>query len=304
MLRPTQQNQAATTLRRSHRSAKRLRDAAAPDTIEKLTAELERYKQRLESSQREFQRVAMTDPLTGCHNRRFFDQIIDREVQRHARYNIPLTLVFVDVDRFQSINDDMGHAMGDRLVQHVASLLQRYVRGSDYVFRWGGDEFVALMSCTEREGGSQEREAQGRVRFVRARVGPSTRPRTQCRVRRTRPRRWEYRSATRGSRCAHVCRQAPSTSATRPSPRDGNRPRNGCDRLTPHAALAGHRPQLRARTAGPRPRRVLKTDVARFSGRGAQLARRDEGAGRRPPRPAGGDRGSNNARWDAPPENP
>ena len=91
MLRPTQQNQAATTLRRSHRSAKRLRDAAAPDTIEKLTAELERYKQRLESSQREFQRVAMTDPLTGCHNRRFFDQIIDREVQRHARYNIPLT---------------------------------------------------------------------------------------------------------------------------------------------------------------------------------------------------------------------
>ena len=155
MLRPTQQNQAATTLRRSHRSAKRLRDAAAPDTIEKLTAELERYKQRLESSQREFQRVAMTDPLTGCHNRRFFDQIIDREVQRHARYNIPLTLVFVDVDRFQSINDDMGHAMGDRLVQHVASLLQRYVRGSDYVFRWGGDEFVALMSCTEREAGAK-----------------------------------------------------------------------------------------------------------------------------------------------------
>lgn len=99
--------------------------------------------------------VAMTDPLTGCHNRRFFDQIIDREVQRHVRYNIPLTLLFVDVDRFKSVNDDMGHAMGDRLVQHVAGLLQRHVRGSDYVFRWGGDEFVALMSCTEREAGSK-----------------------------------------------------------------------------------------------------------------------------------------------------
>ena len=97
----------------------------------------------------------MTDPLTGCHNRRFFDQIIDREVQRHVRYNIPLTLLFVDVDRFKSVNDDMGHAMGDRLVQHVAGLLQRHVRGSDYVFRWGGDEFVALMSCTEREAGSK-----------------------------------------------------------------------------------------------------------------------------------------------------
>ena len=155
MLRPTQQNQAATTLRRSHRGARRLRDAAAPDTIEKLTAELERYKRRLESSQREFQRVAMTDPLTGCHNRRFFDQIIDREVQRHVRYNIPLTLLFVDVDRFKSVNDDMGHAMGDRLVQHVAGLLQRHVRGSDYVFRWGGDEFVALMSYTERKARSK-----------------------------------------------------------------------------------------------------------------------------------------------------
>ena len=107
MLRPTQQNQVATT----------------SDTIAKLTAEMDGYKQRLESSQREFQRVAMTDPLTGCHNRRFLDQIIDREVQRHTRYNILLTLIFVDVDRFKSVNDDMGHTMGDRLVQHVAGLL-------------------------------------------------------------------------------------------------------------------------------------------------------------------------------------
>ncbi len=155
MLRPTQQKRVATAARRSHRSARPPRDSSSPDTIEKLTAELERYKRRLESSQREFQRVAMTDPLTGCHNRRFLDQIIDREVQRHARYNIPLTLVFVDVDRFKSVNDDMGHAMGDRLVQHVVSLLQRHVRGSDYVFRWGGDEFVALMSCTERDAASK-----------------------------------------------------------------------------------------------------------------------------------------------------
>ncbi len=155
MLRPTQQKRVATASRRSHRSARPPRDSSSPDTIEKLTAELERYKRRLESSQCEFQRVAMTDPLTGCHNRRFFDQFLDREVQRHARYNIPLTLVFVDVDRFKSVNDDMGHAMGDRLVQHVVSLLQRHVRGSDYVFRWGGDEFVALMSCTERDAASK-----------------------------------------------------------------------------------------------------------------------------------------------------
>ena len=93
----------------------------------------------------------MTDPMTGCHNRRFFDEMITHEVQRHRRYGIPLTLIFIDVDRFKTVNDCLGHAMGDRLIQHLARLLQRVIRGSDYVFRWGGDEFLALMSCTERD---------------------------------------------------------------------------------------------------------------------------------------------------------
>jgi diguanylate cyclase (GGDEF)-like protein len=89
--------------------------------------------------------------LTGCRNRRFFDQIIGREVQRHRRYELPLSLVFVDVDRFKTINDTLGHDTGDRVLQRVAAFLTRNVREADYVFRWGGDEFLVLMSCREPE---------------------------------------------------------------------------------------------------------------------------------------------------------
>jgi diguanylate cyclase (GGDEF)-like protein len=104
--------------------------------------------------------MVTTDPLTGCRNRRFFDQVINREVQRHRRYRIPLSMVFVDVDRFKVINDTLGHEAGDRVLQQVAGFLVRNVREADYVFRWGGDEFLVLISCTEREALSKARELQ------------------------------------------------------------------------------------------------------------------------------------------------
>ena len=127
------------------------RDPISPDALTKLAADLQLANRRLEAAQRQLHQLATTDPLTGCHNRRFFDEIIAHEVQRHHRYGIPLTLVFIDVDRFKSVNDNLGHPMGDRLMQHLALLLKRHVRCADYVFRWGGDEFVVLMSCCERE---------------------------------------------------------------------------------------------------------------------------------------------------------
>ena len=90
-------------------------------------------------------RLAVTDPLTGCYNRRFFDEIIERELGRHRRYALPISLLFVDVDQFKAVNDSLGHAGGDRVLQSVARFLQRRVRRSDYLFRWGGDEFLILI---------------------------------------------------------------------------------------------------------------------------------------------------------------
>ena len=79
--------------------------------------------------------LAVTDSLTGCYNRRFFDDVVDREMAAHRRYGDPLSLLFIDVDHFKAVNDSLGHEAGDRVLQSVASLLKRYVRRSDYFFR-------------------------------------------------------------------------------------------------------------------------------------------------------------------------
>ena len=119
--------------------------------FEDMTYELRVTNTRLAAAQNELRQMVTTDALTGCRNRRYFDDVIGREVQRHRRYHIPLSLVFVDIDRFKTINDTLGHDEGDRVLQRVAVFLLRNVREVDYVFRWGGDEFLILMSCRESE---------------------------------------------------------------------------------------------------------------------------------------------------------
>ena len=120
-------------------------------TFEDMTYELRVTNRELKTAQGELRDLVTTDPLTGCRNRRFFHEVIGREVERHKRYNIPLSMLFVDINRFKAINDTLGHETGDRVLQQVAAFLMSKVRGADYVFRWGGDEFLILMSCREDE---------------------------------------------------------------------------------------------------------------------------------------------------------
>jgi len=119
--------------------------------FEDMTYELQQTNHRLETAQNELRQLVITDPLTGTRNRRFFEEIIPRELQRHRRYRTPLSLVFIDVDRFKAINDTLGHETGDRVLKDVAMFLVRNIREADYVFRWGGDEFLVLISCNEQE---------------------------------------------------------------------------------------------------------------------------------------------------------
>ncbi|HEX4347701.1 MAG TPA: GGDEF domain-containing protein [Vicinamibacterales bacterium] len=119
--------------------------------FEDMTLELRIANRRLESAREELQQAAITDPLTGCHNRRFLEEVTDRELKRHARFSLPLSLLFIDVDCFKAVNDTLGHDAGDRVLQFVAKFLKRNIREADYVFRYGGDEFLVLITCKGEE---------------------------------------------------------------------------------------------------------------------------------------------------------
>jgi diguanylate cyclase (GGDEF)-like protein len=119
--------------------------------FEDMTDELLLANRRLAGANEEVSRLAITDAQTGCHNRRFFDEVERRELERHRRYGTPLTVVFIDVNHFKRLNDTLGHDRGDAVLWMIGDLLRAHVRQSDYAIRWGGDEFLLLLSCVEEE---------------------------------------------------------------------------------------------------------------------------------------------------------
>ncbi|MEA2108151.1 MAG: sensor domain-containing diguanylate cyclase [Pseudomonadota bacterium] len=106
-------------------------------------------------------RVALTDPLTGIFNRRFFDRRIADEVSRTHRYGQPLTCLFFDLDHFKNINDQLGHQTGDQVLQKIAGIINSHLRRSDIFARYGGEEFVVLLPHTTCSAG---REIAERIR--------------------------------------------------------------------------------------------------------------------------------------------
>ena len=97
-------------------------------------------------------RLAKCDPLTGLATRRHFYEQAEREWARADRHHFPLSCVMLDIDFFKRINDSYGHPVGDEVLRRVASLLTANVRVSDYVCRYGGEEFCALLPETGEEG--------------------------------------------------------------------------------------------------------------------------------------------------------
>lgn len=88
---------------------------------------------------------AQIDGLTGLYNRTFFDQRIRQELDRAGRYSSPLALIFMDIDRFKSLNDTYGHSFGDVVLSEVADSLRSIARASDVIARYGGEEFVIIL---------------------------------------------------------------------------------------------------------------------------------------------------------------
>jgi diguanylate cyclase (GGDEF)-like protein len=128
--------------------------------FEDMSAELQAINRDLAQTQLELQAAAVTDPLTGCYNRRFFDEVVERELERQRRHGVPLSMVFIDCDNLKAVNDALGHSIGDEVLRLIAEGIRVHVRRSDYVFRWGGDEFLVLMSCDEDRARTKAAEIQ------------------------------------------------------------------------------------------------------------------------------------------------
>lgn len=99
--------------------------------------------------------ASMTDPLTGVFNRTMMEKALKRELALAGRHGSPLSFIVLDVDGFKAINDQHGHEAGDELIVQFAGALQRGLRRTDILSRFGGDEFTLLLSNTGREGALQ-----------------------------------------------------------------------------------------------------------------------------------------------------
>lgn len=122
--------------------------------------------------------LAHTDPLTELYNMRRFVEILEQETKRAHRYNIPLSLLIVDLDHFKKFNDLHGHLAGDDLLKELAILFNDHARESDTVARYGGEEFIFLLPETNI---TQAKEVAERLRatienhefFLSAEIGPT-----------------------------------------------------------------------------------------------------------------------------------
>ncbi len=103
---------------------------------------------RLNEVNRELERRASHDALTGLWNRNRFEIALDQELDRIARYGSTCALIMLDIDHFKQINDTFGHDVGDRVLTQLGEILGAEIRGPDRVARWGGEEFMILLPET------------------------------------------------------------------------------------------------------------------------------------------------------------
>jgi len=100
----------------------------------------------------ELEEMASIDPLTGCINRRKFDEVSNLELQRSMRYKSDLSFLMLDIDHFKAVNDTYGHGIGDEVLKHFSGVCLEMARNIDVVARVGGEEFVVVLPQTNAKG--------------------------------------------------------------------------------------------------------------------------------------------------------
>lgn len=131
------------------------------------------------------ERQAVTDPMTGLYNRRYFNEQLTKEIDRFQRFGRPFSYIIIDLDYLKKINDTLGHQYGDAAIKHIAAVLKKKVRDVDTAARYGGEEFVLLLPETDTKAAKQagerfcaairENPVEG-IGVITASVGVSTFP--------------------------------------------------------------------------------------------------------------------------------
>ncbi len=157
-----------------------LRDEIAKRTgvesrLREINHEMEHQLREIRSLQTRLEDLAIRDGLTRLYNRRYLDDVLERELARAQREGHPVSLALIDLDNFKQLNDSYGHQAGDAVLVSLARMLEEQVRSSDIACRWGGEEFVLVLPNMPLAAAAERADAW-RVRFAEsgARFGEFT----------------------------------------------------------------------------------------------------------------------------------
>jgi diguanylate cyclase (GGDEF)-like protein/PAS domain S-box-containing protein len=130
--------------------------------------ELKRAEERLAKANEELKKLSVLDELSGLYNRRYFYEMLGRAIHKYKAAQAggrheTFSIIVLDIDRFKSINDSLGHSIGDEAIRHLAEVLRKTCRPNDTAFRVGGDEFTIILHDTDLQNARKQAE---RVRIA------------------------------------------------------------------------------------------------------------------------------------------